>query len=396
MADSSDNSPTPLAVIKPTSTDPSGEYTLLSYTSTPSPFLEVKSISSPIDPSLTPLVLSPTSLPAHLQLPPSQIHVIISTNSGLKAAQSYYDSLLSPLLKHLAVDHTVHTTTSPTSIAEFASNITSNNLQNLIILLSGDTGVTEYLNAISPSAASNNILSILPLGTANAFSSAHHLSLISLLHGVPKSFPTFTATFSPGSREHGSPPPAPPTDTLSIRGCVVASYGFHASIVGGSETPEYREYGIQKFKMVAEEVLKGTFLGGEGGGFKPYNATIKGLESVKGGKHSYLMLALVDRMEPTFVISPKSINGEVWTLYTGDITGEQLIGVMMGAYAGGKHVEAEGVGYEKTDGFRIEGLEDEQAWKRWVCVDGRFVEVPKDGWVDVKVEGGDNGFTVLA
>ncbi|KAK6541940.1 hypothetical protein TWF694_007713 [Orbilia ellipsospora] len=375
------------------------DYILLAASAGSPPTLETSSPEQPIDQALWPLLFDPADLPPHLKLPASQTHVIISTNSGLKTAQAYYTGLLSPLLSYLRVRHEIHTTDSPMSIAEITAKITSNGLENLIILLSGDTGVTEYLNAL-PKTSQKTTLCVLPLGTANAFASAHHLSLKSLIHGKPTLFPTFTATFSPGSRQNGEPISESLTRTSSIRGCVVASYGFHASIVGGAETPEYRQHGISKFRMVAEEIMKGTFLGGSGKGFQPYHATVKGIESAKGTKHSYLMLALVDRMEPTFVISPKSKDGQVWALYTGDISGQEMIDtVINGAYAGGKHIEqTDIVGYEESKGFRIENIEDKEPWKRWVCVDGKFIEIPKgEGWVDVKVEAGEEGgFSVLA
>ncbi|EPS40847.1 hypothetical protein H072_5283 [Dactylellina haptotyla CBS 200.50] len=401
MADSTEKpTPTPLAIFRRQGDDGNtDDYILLAASPASPPTLEVSNTSQPIPTAVWDLMIDPASLPPHLKLPASQIHVIVSTNSGLKTAESYYSGLLSPLLSYLNIRHTLHTTNSPPSISETTAKIVSNGLENLIILLSGDTGVTEYLNSL-PGASQKTTLCILPLGTANAFASAHHLSLKSLLHGKPIVFPTFTATFSPGCREHGEPLSESLTKSSSIRGCVVASYGFHASIVGGAETPEYRQHGIGKFKMVAEEIMKGTFLGGAGNGFKPYNATVQGIGAAKGTKHSYLMLALVDRMEPTFVISPKSTDGQVWALYTGDISGQEMIDtVIMGAYAGGKHVEkTDIVGYEESKGFRIENMEDKEPWKRWVCVDGRFVEIPqKEGWVDVKVAASEEGgFYVLA
>ncbi|KAF3920529.1 hypothetical protein ABW20_dc0108824 [Dactylellina cionopaga] len=402
MADSTNEQPTstPLALFRRKDDEgDTDDYILLSASSASPPTLEVSNPEQPIDESFWSLAINPAELPPHLQLPASQIHVIISTNSGLKVAQAYYDGLLSPLLSYLSIRHTTHTTTDPSSIAGLTKQITSNGLENVIILLSGDTGLTEYLNAL-PSAPQKTTLCILPLGTANAFASAHSLGLKSLLHGNPTVFPTFNATFSPGCRENGEPITQSLTKSSSIRGCVVASYGFHASIVGGAETPEYRQHGIGKFKMVAEEIMKGTFLGGSGNGFQPYNSSVTGVSAVKGTKHSYLMLALVDRMEPTFVISPKSKDGQVWVLYTADISGQELIDtVIMGAYAGGKHVEkTDIVGYEESKGFKIEKMEDKEPWKRWICVDGRFVEVPKgDGWVEIKVESGEEtGFYVLA
>ncbi|KAJ6259626.1 hypothetical protein Dda_5264 [Drechslerella dactyloides] len=403
MADTTSDTPasTPIAIFRPkVDGADTKSYVLLASSPASPPMLQVGPVPHPISDDLWTLSIDPANLPPHLTLPASQIHVVVSTNSGLRGAQAYYDGLLAPLLSYLGVRHTIHTTSSPTSIGEVTAAITSNGLDNLVILLSGDTGVTEYLNALPLASSQKTTLCILPLGTANAFASAHALSLRSLLHGKPTAFPTYTATFSPGCREHGEPLTESLNKTTSIRGCVVASYGFHASIVGGAETPEYRSHGMAKFRMVAEEIMKGTFLGGAGKGFQPYHARVSGVTAATGTAHSYLMLALVDRMEPTFVISPKSKDGEVWALYTGDIGGEALIGtVIKGAYAGGVHVErTDIVGYEKSTGFKIDKMTDVEPWRRWICCDGRFVEVPREeGWVDVVVNNGAEGvFNVLA
>ncbi|KAK6344344.1 hypothetical protein TWF696_007983 [Orbilia brochopaga] len=405
MADANSDSPTststPIAIFRPkVDGADTKSYVLLAASPASPPTLEVSPLSHPISDSLWTLAIDPANLPPHLTLPASQIHVIISTHSGLRGAQAYYDGLLAPLLSYLGVRHTKHTTSSPTSIGELTASITSNGVENLIILLSGDTGVTEYINALPAASAQKTTLCPLPLGTANAFASAHGLTLKSLLHGKPTSFPTYTATFSLGSRENGEPLSESLNKTPSIRGCVVASYGFHASIVGGAETPEYRSHGMGKFRMVAEEIMKGTFLGGTGKGFQPYHASVSGIKAAVGTTHSYLMLALVDRMEPTFVISPKSKDGEVWALYTGDIGGNELIEtVIKGAYAGGVHVEkTDIVGYERSEGFKIDKMVDAEPWKRWVCCDGKIIEIPReDGWVEVKVDSAEGGgFKVLA
>ncbi|KAF3919457.1 hypothetical protein ABW21_db0202273 [Orbilia brochopaga] len=390
MADATSDSPTstPIAIFRPKVGGADHKsYILLAASPASPPTLEVSHLPHPIPPSLWTLVVDPANLPPHLSLPASQIHVIISTHSGLRGAQAYYDALLAPLLSYLSIRHTTHTTSSPTSIGELTASIAENGLENLIILLSGDTGVTEYLNALPAAARQKTTVCILPLGTANAFASAHGLTLQSLLHGKSTAFPTYTATFCPGSRENGAPLTQSLNKTTSIRGCVVASYGFHASIVGGADTPEYRSHGIGRFRMVAEEIMKGTFLGGAGQGFQPYHATVSGVKAATGTTHSYLMLALVDRMEPTFVISPKSKDGEL------------IETVIKGAYADGVHVDkTDIVGYERSEGFRIDKMTDAEPWKRWVCCDGKVVEVPgENGWVEVKVDSKeDGGFNVLA
>ena len=66
----------------------------------------------------------------------------------------------------------------------------------------------------------------------------------------------------------------------------------------------------------------------------------------------------------------------------GPLSGEESMRIVGLAYAGGKHVDEDIVGYEEVEGLRIELKEEDGRWRR-VCVDGKIVMVEEGGWAEV-------------
>ena len=229
-----------------------------------------------------------------------------------------------------------------------------------IILLSGDGGVVDLLNGgggesdgmasrKGGSPATTPVIALMPLGTGNAlFHSLHKpvaaaatdvsplvLALRTLFRGSPANLPTFRASFSPGScitsfaggsdtvkeEVDGTQPQMKETPVEYLQGAIVASYGFHASVVYESDTPEYRLHGAKRFGMVAQDLLRESH---------PYRAhvdirrtsTASGssgpsndaqLERVPRESHGYVLTTLVSNLERTFCICPSrgSLSGEM-------------------------------------------------------------------------------------
>lgn len=96
-------------------------------------------------------------LPSHLS-PDREVHVVISTLSGSKSAQTFYDTTLQPYLAlqcpHLELkkNYFVHTTTSRHSITHLTTSLFMFNakkgVKNTILLLSGDGGVVDIVNTL--------------------------------------------------------------------------------------------------------------------------------------------------------------------------------------------------------------------------------------------------------
>lgn len=355
----------------------------------------------------------------HLQSTPSQkVDVIVSTKSGIGRAQLFWQDVLQPLLEAAAPSepnttkpYNLVVTQDAQSVRRYASTLKEPSTSRTIILISGDGGVVDLLNGHEavPSAPLP-LIALLPLGTGNAlFHSLHKpcvsepgpsslvLALRTLFLGVPANLPIFQATFTPGSHiisytdsslttNEASPPHK--ESVTYLYGAIVASHGFHASIVYESDTPTYRVHGSKRFGMVAQELLKLSH---------PYRASLDvraPSEEVFGRDphetHGYVLVSMVSNLESTFTISPasKPLDGKLHLVHFGAISGERAMEAMMKAYDGGKHVDVkwddgERVRYDEVQEVKVVSLEDEERW-RVFCVDGTIVQVERGGGMNVE------------
>ncbi|KAF2225553.1 ATP-NAD kinase-like domain-containing protein, partial [Elsinoe ampelina] len=348
---------------------------------------------------------------ADLFNPEHRITVIISTKSGTKQAASFNEQTIKPLFGILGLlpRTTFYTTTSTTSITEYTHStilsLASSNIKQHILLLSGDGGTIDLLNALLssplPTTFTPPLIYPLPFGTGNALSNSYLYTtdstwgLSTLLRGTPRPLPSFRATFSPSARlvtnEGRDHLPLPSiANTPTLFGAVVCSRGLHSTLVADSDTAHYRQFGAARFGMVAKELLFPPE-----GSHHVYKGTVKikdpytgEWESAGDGEHSYILATMVSNLEKTFVISPdsKTLDGMMRLVRMGKMDGTELMGVMEGAYQEGKHVGMQGVHYREVDGVRIEVVEPEERWRR-VCVDGTIVALEQGGWVQVEKEG---------
>jgi diacylglycerol kinase family enzyme len=185
---------------------------------------------------------------------------------------------------------------------------------------------------------------------------------------------------------------AQPVPGNALYGAVVASYGFHATLVADSDTEEWRKKGSERFGMVAKELL----FPADGGQPYAYKARVallsqesQRLEPVQSLEHEYVLVTMVSNLERTFTISPLSrpLDGTMRVVHFGPGPGAKIMKIMQLAYQGGKHV-GEGldlVSYEEIDGLRLDMLEvgEDGRWRR-VCIDGMIVRIEEGGWMEVR------------
>jgi diacylglycerol kinase family enzyme len=342
------------------------------------------------------------------------VHVLISVLSGSHGAEDFFNTNIKPELDGIHPVYNVTLTKSPSTITEYTkSTIYPAALAGepqTIILLSGDGGISDIVDTlhsciiISGTTAKSYTppnIALLPLGTGNAL--AHSTNLGDLKHaatrvfaGTPRAIPTFSVSFSPGAQllSNEGQTRTPITDPL--HGCVVFSWGLHASLVHISDTPANRVHGAARFKMAAQALLKDphayrgrvSLLQGPTGGRKVWNVLNHAED--EEDRHSYVLATLVSRLEEGFVISPETtpLSCNLRVVAMPLMTGAELGRLLGLAYQGGKHVGEKGVRYEEVDGVRIEMQEGEgQGEWRVVCVDGKIVEVAEGGWVEVLREG---------
>ncbi|AEO70812.1 uncharacterized protein THITE_12521, partial [Thermothielavioides terrestris NRRL 8126] len=391
--------------------------------------------------------------PSHLRLP-HQVHVVVSTHSGLRRAPDFFENVLRPLLGALGLKqgdgdgagYRVTVTQDANTVRNLARELARDVHagEKTVVLLSGDGGVVDLLNGLdraaaaapspSPSASSSSTaapptIALLPLGTGNAlFHSLHKpqyagtnppsplvLALRTFLAGRPAPLPVFRASFSPGARLQPAPTPhhrdgdedENEAAVPHLLGAIVASYGFHASLVWESDTPAYRAHGARRFGMAAAALLEeahgyrarvevrrqgegeGRWAvlrpggGGGGGG---------GDRNPGGGdgqqRFGYVLATLVSSLEQTFTISPASrpLDGRLRLVHFGAVGGARTMEIMTAAYRDGAHVGMDEVGYEEVDEVRVTVDEEAPRWRK-MCVDGTIVEVERGGWMSVRREG---------
>lgn len=358
----------------------------------------------------------------------SNLDVIISSKSGTGQSQSFYDTVLQPLLGALGLrdggaspglDHPnggkvyqVTVTKDADSVKEFSrerwghdgSTVERAGTNGTVILLSGDGGIVDLLNGRKQPTEAGPLptIALIPLGTGNAlFHSLHKphyavsdqpapshlvLSLQALLKGKASPLPTFEALFTPGShlveekeeeRKEPTGEATAPVPASQLTGAIVASYGFHSQLVWESDTPAYRRHGGKRFGMVAQELLK------EG---HAYHATVETSSSAATpARFSYVLATMVSNLEKTFTISPESrpLDGQLRLVHFGDVGGQKTMDIMMAAYNNGSHVGIEGVGYEAVEFVKVTTHEEDARWRK-VCIDGTIVEIPQGGSMKVK------------
>ncbi|MBE3112072.1 MAG: hypothetical protein IMZ46_16470, partial [Acidobacteria bacterium] len=299
-----------------------------------------------------------------------------------------------------ASGYEVHVTRSENTIKELARDLAGDfGAPPTLILLSGDGGISDLLNARDPDAPPPSV-AILPLGTGNALFHSLHKPLYTpdgptpLVHalrtlwrGTPSPLPAFSARFPPGSTlvRAGQAPDAW-LDVEGMLGAVVFSHGFHASLVWESDTPRYRAHGAARFGMVAAELLaKSHAYEVEISVRGPGEDDLRPLRSVDGereGEVGYVLMAMVSNMERTFTISPGSrpLDGRMRVVHFGAVGGRRTMEIMRAAYDDGKHVGMADVGYEEVEALEVSVLGENARWRK-VCVDGTIVDVPAGGRV---------------
>lgn len=352
-----------------------------------------------------------SEIPLHLASSDDEVDVLVSTKSGRGLCLVFWRTVLRPLWSvaeavfgaSLRASEVV-VTQDAQSVRRFARALQPPRSRT-IVLLSGDGGVADLLNGRdAASDAPPPLMALLPLGTGNAlFHSLHRpvspspgqsplvLGLWTLFLGVPAGLPVFRASLSPGARivsyaeQTGEASGVASHDAAvsSMYGAIVASYGFHASVVYESDAPEHRAHGDRRFATVAHELLRESHA---------YRVTLSDrrplaprLEPDAHAAHAYILMSLVSNLERAFTISLASrpFDGKLRLVHLGPISGARTMDVMTAAYDGGSHVgmawdDGERVGYDEVDEVRFEALDDDARWRKF-CVDGTAVEVPRGG-----------------
>ena len=307
-------------------------------------------------------------LPPHLRSTHFQnqinLHVIISTRSGTGLGEVFFKDVVYPCLAALGLDNAyeTHKTTSEKTVTELAESIflpqAKSGVRQTIIVLAGDGAVVDLVNVFQSWNIKNEgftsfvkpTIALIPMGTGNALANSAGVNgdathgLRHLLRGSPQEIPTFKAVFSPGSellvdegRKVGLLAKDGKSENGVIYGAVVCSWGLHASLVGDSDTTEYRKHGSDRFTMAAKELLSPS----DGSPSHTYRGKVTPIHDEGNGQrevsdplpeqqHMYVLATMVSNLEQNFKISPHSrpLDGQMRLLYFGPMSEERVMNIM--------------------------------------------------------------------
>ncbi|KAM5434587.1 hypothetical protein MferCBS31731_006689 [Microsporum ferrugineum] len=345
------------------------------------------------------------SRPSHLD---ASVHVVVSTLSGTRSASAFFEGSLKPLLAYMKPEggYTAHETESAETVAELAREVflpgALAGVEQTIILLSGDGGLVDLVRVLSEApesaAFTRPVVCLVPMGTGNGLANStglladSTLGLSRLVRGSPADLPSFCVRLPPGSMyvtdEGRGRKPVASTEgqAAEVYGVVVVSWGLHASLVADSDTTEYRRFGVDRFKMAAQELLHPS----DGSQSHSYKGSLRLLrqsdgeeeeeeEQVDRESHMYVLVTLASQLEKGFTISPASqpLDGQLRIVHFGPLAPERAGELMALAYQGGQHVEQPEVAYAAVEAVRIRVKEHDERWRR-VCVDGRIILLPHE------------------
>lgn len=309
----------------------------------------------------------------------------VSSGTGRQKEKDVYNKILAPLFAELGIKHRYLKTESAATITEFAQELRGGSYA--VILISGDTSVTELINALPENETGAVNICVVPCGTGNSIAlSLGTTTVFAALQrffrsvgGIqPVQLHTYEALFPDGSYYVNSKIPIKD----KVRFVVVLSWAFHAALVADSDTPELRKHGVDRFRMAAESNLEkncsyeGSYLIDT----KSYN-----------GPFAYWLVTATSRFEEKFLILPKGdINRpELHVVLFGaqsDATGGYIMEVMQQVYQDGSHVDNKKVVYQRIGTESGVWLTTEGRNERF-CVDGAIVVVPEPGTIGIRLAG---------
>ncbi|KAK9454484.1 ATP-NAD kinase-like domain-containing protein [Dipodascopsis uninucleata] len=346
-------------------------------------------------------------LPDYLDPEKSSISVICSVTAGKRKSRQVFKNLVEPLLRSLNIPYNYIPTLSSSTIKDYAAELHRNVEPEKIltvIILSGDTSISELVNGLSTAQDSRKLVLLpIPTGSGNALMTSLGITspavaVKSMVNTEPRPLKYMGVEFPQDSIEilpptddtpEGATAPVFTAKPQPIAALVVASWALHAALVGDSDSPEYRKLGNERFQRAAQANLERNV---------PWNGSIKyhspdNLEevSVIEGPHSYVLATSVSSLEPGFLISPegKPLSGRLFLIEIPYLEPNEVFRLVMLAYQNGRHVNEPTVVYKEISDAVIAVEEDEDRMRRF-CIDGRIIMVPNKS--TVKLESKENIF----
>ncbi|KDQ12269.1 hypothetical protein BOTBODRAFT_113248 [Botryobasidium botryosum FD-172 SS1] len=394
--------------------------------------------------------------------------IIQNPVSGEGTAVDLIKNSVIPLLDSHSISHTIQSTTEPGHAGSLALSFLQGRCAEdkesapkdspVLILAGGDGTLHEVVNAVGLSAVENSeqiqrvVIVILPCGTANALYStlfppspdggpypklsaklpagtdaqtAYKLqSLLSYLDNAGRRRP-LVLTHTRVLDKNGD---LAPVSGSSILSAVVTSTSLHASILDTAEELRAEVPGVARFSVAAERNIH-MWYGShvqllpsdsdfDSAPVQRYDPSankfveLEGMTELEGPYSYFLSTVNVDRLEPTFVITPLAATDppspgvmEVILVrptrdpsFEGDTPEgrkkfvEKIVPVLRGAFQNGAHL---GIGYDSEGNIKedpaLQPVAEYYRCAKWiweptpgsagvlVCADGTLVKIPGGG-----------------
>lgn len=341
-------------------------------------------------PSATGKTLHLSTLPSYLIDKKVIVIDSIKSGTGRTPGKDIYLDIINPLFKQLSIKHEYHATKSATSISELAQNLQDH--EATILFISGDTSINEFINSLNKSEIGEITIFPIPGGTGNSLSLSlnitNPLDAIIRLFSSTKILPLnlYEIDFPQGSRylianELGS------QVSSHLKFLIVVSWGFHASLVADSDTPELRSHGIKRFQIAAHQNLNRE---------QKYEGDFYINDIELNGPFAYWLVTASQRFEPTFEISPEGDilkDGLYAVAFNTQNTEDYIMDIMKQVYDKGSHIRNPNVIYEKlqkNDKILLKTKNSKPLLQRRFCVDGSIVALPETESHEIYIHVRDN------
>ncbi|OUM52048.1 hypothetical protein BVG19_g1201 [[Candida] boidinii] len=345
------------------------------------------------------LIFDQNNKPNHLD-GSREVIILDSVKSGSSRApkSNIFTQLIEPLFNILHIRFKYVAAESPKFISEFSGKL-SDNVKYLIIFISGDTSINEFINGIESDKTLDITILNVPLGTGNAFSHSVGIhdtidAMEKLLFGKELDLQLYNAKFSENSMLIHNGERHPIKNRFFF---VVASWALHASLVAESDSPEMRQFGSARFSMAAQNILKRN---PAYYGRLCIQDNVSDTDDITQKEFSYFVLAAVSRFEKQFVISPKSsaLNSDLYLIsFEYQSNPDDTMAIMKEAYDNGSHINNKKVDYKKiTENETVElTILTSDNSLNVICVDGSIVELGGDRRLQVSFHGSSVHNTTL-
>ncbi|SCU84318.1 LADA_0D01046g1_1 [Lachancea dasiensis] len=321
----------------------------------------------------------------------ADIVVLDSVNSGTGRTKlgDFCRNIIEPVFKELHLESRTIRTQSPDSVTQLARTFKTTAKTTIVLFLSGDTTISEFLNNLPQGSAggltgkSSVVLLPLPFGSGNAWATSLQIlcpvtAFRNLLHNnlKPTRFPLYRATF-PNSYE--------------IVFFIIFSVGFHANLLHLCQEPRFDNLGVEKFQLAAQEILDTYRL--------DYSFHIP--TKTTPVQLAYFALINTPNLEKTYKPSPMSdpLKQQLHLLgYSATLKQPDLVARIMKGYENktGDDISGDGVLYEALESdFSITLRDTPESSSRTafdICCDGHLLNMlqlqvkgaPFDGKISIK------------